>query len=290
MSLEGITDLLRCPHCRQTLLIMDRTLHCPAGHSFDIARQGYVNLLTKAAPANADSMAMITARERFLAGDHYRPIADRLAALALDAFPADSEPVIIEPGAGTGYYLDHVVDRVPSARGLALDLSAAACRRSARVNDRIGAVVADTWAGLPIQDESVDLIMVVFAPRNAADFARMLRPGGSLLVVAAGVDHLAEIRQPLGLLDVQPDKQHRLDDSLAEHFVREHTERLSDLMILNTDDLNDLVRMGPNAHHQQEDLRIRIDALSPPIEVTRQIHCSTYRRRQRRRQAHTVPD
>ena len=225
---------------------------------------------------------MIAARQRFLAAGHYLPIADRLAAAATDVLDTDSAPVIIEPGAGTGYYLDQVVRQLPSARGVALDLSAAACRRSAKINERIGAVVADTWTGLPIRDTAADLIMVVFAPRNPADFTRILRPGGTLLVVAAGVDHLAEVRRPLGLLEIRPDKRHQLDDALAEDFTAEDAETLTGSMILTADDLYDLVSMGPNAHHQAADLRARIDAaLTPPIEVTRQVQCLRYRRRER---------
>ncbi|QDP98894.1 23S rRNA methyltransferase [Microlunatus elymi] len=277
MSLERIVDLLQCPHCRQPVTIIDRALRCSAGHSFDIARQGYVNLLTKPAPANADTSTMIAARERFLAGDHYRPVAERIAALAEDLAVRD-ESVIVEPGAGTGYYLGRVVDQLSGARGVAADLSAAGCQRAARIHDRIGAVVADTWAGLPIKDDSADLIMVVFAPRNPADFARILRTGGRLVVVAAGPDHLTEIRAPLGLLDVQPDKQHRLTESLADHFTLEHTEQLTGSMILTADNLYDLVSMGPNAHHQGDDLRTRIDRMTAQIPVTRQIELFVFRR------------
>ncbi len=77
------------------------------------------------------------------------------------------------------------------------------------------AVVADTWAGLPVRDGAVDRVLVVFAPRNGAETARVLAPGGRLVVVTPAADHLAELVGPLGLLSVDPAKAERLAGSLG---------------------------------------------------------------------------
>jgi 23S rRNA (guanine745-N1)-methyltransferase len=286
MGLARIVDLLRCPHCRQPLSLEDRTLQCPHGHSFDVARQGYVNLLTGSVlRANADSAAMVQARDRFLGAGHYDRLTDRIAALAAHALsgaqPADpgGRISVLEPGAGTGHYLSRLLDRLPTARGIAADLSPAACRRAARAHDRLGAVVADTWAGLPVLDGGLDLIMVVFAPQNAAEFARMVRPGGLLLVAAAAPDHLAGIRAPLGLLDVRAGKRDRLTDTMAEWFDPVAAETVTDDLQLEPADLHDLVAMGPNAHHQAADLQRRIEGLPAPVRVSCAVELTLFRRR-----------
>lgn len=275
--IDSVVDLLHCPLCRQPLTVGPGVVRCPAGHSFDIARQGYVNLLTRAPKGdNADTADMIAARDRFLAAGHYQPLADRLAEAAADDLPAGA--VVLEAGAGTGYYLGQVINSLDGARGIATDLSAAACRRAARLDHRTGAVVADTWAGLPIKDGVVDLVMVIFAPRNPAEFARLLRPGGTLLVAAANDDHLAEVRDRLGLIDIQPGKLQTLRQSLREWFDLQYSEELRYALHLGPAALRDLVLMGPSAHHQPADLPARIATLPDPSAVTLSVGLSIFRR------------
>lgn len=276
--IDAIVDLLRCPLCTLPVAIAQQALRCPAGHSFDIARQGYVNLLTRPRKgANADTTEMVAARDRFLAAGHYRPLADLLAERAVEVAPAGA--VVLEAGAGTGYYLGRVLTAVANSRGIATDLSAAACRRAAKLDDQLGAVVADTWAGLPIIDAAVDLIMVVFAPRNPSEFARLLRPGGRLMIAAANDDHLVEVRDRLGMIDIRPGKLRTLETSLQQWFDLQHTEELRSPLGLEHAALQDLVLMGPTAHHRQADLAARIAALPDPAPVTLSVGLSIFRRR-----------
>lgn len=235
-------DWLRCPICAAPLSAEARSLACPARHSFDVARQGYVNLLGRAAPANADSPAMLEARARFLATGSYSPVAAALAARAGDTRR------VVEVGAGTGYYLAHVLDAAPDAEGLATDVSVAAAKRCARSHERAAAIVADTWAGLPLRDGSVDLLLCVFAPRNLADFARVLRPGGRLLVVVPRTDHLAELRETHGLLKVAQDKADSLIAEL-DGWSLVSRESVTAQLDLPAEAVADLIWMGPNAFH-----------------------------------------
>ena len=235
----------RCPHCAQPLRPADGALRCESGHTFDIARQGYVNLVGTAPPANADSAAMLDARARFLATGHYDEIAEKIADLAVGERVA-------EVGAGTAFYLSRVLDRDARAQGLATDISTAAARRAARAHPRIAAIVADTWRELPIQTGCLDALVCVFAPRNMPEFARILRPGARLVVAQPLPEHLAGIRNSYGLLDVPADKDQRLRSSLegweieAAHEVR-YTARLT------PENVADLIAMGPNAFHTLPD-------------------------------------
>lgn len=233
---------LRCPHCAQPFDRDGGSLRCPANHTFDVARQGYVNLLGRAAPKNADTADMLDARSRFLAAGHFDPIA---AAVA-DAVRGRTR--ILEVGAGTAFYLAHALDAHQDAQGLATDVSVAAAKRAARSHPRAAAVVADTWAGLPLADHSVDAVACVFAPRNPAEFTRILSPGGRLVVVAPLPSHLREVRERHGLLRVPPDKA----EAIAQAFPGwdAHCASVERTVRLTADESRDLIAMGPNAFHQ----------------------------------------
>ena len=249
-----VVDALACPVCRAPLGRAGGSLRCPAGHTFDIARQGYVNLLAGAVrtgtakAGSADTSAMVADRADFLAAGHYAPLADLVTSLARR--PAGNR-LVVDAGAGTGYYLGAVLDRLPSSVGLALDVSPVATRRAARAHDRLGAAVWDVWRPWPVRDGVVDVLLNVFAPRNGPEFHRVLRPGGLLVVVTPGEDHLAELGTAAGLLGVDPRKPERLAETLGERFERLATHELRYPMTLDAVDVRRVVGMGPAGHHRR---------------------------------------
>jgi 23S rRNA (guanine745-N1)-methyltransferase len=258
---------LRCPVCRASMGAAASALHCPAGHAFDQATQGYVNLLVKPAASPGDSASMLDARAGFLGRGHFDPLARTLADLA--GRHAGPPGLLVEVGAGTGYYLARVLDALPGRHGLAIDVSKHAARRAARAHARMAAVVADVHDSLPLADQSVALLLDVFAPRNGPELRRVLRPEGVLLVVTPQPQHLAELREVIHLIDVDPDKDRRLADTLDPCFGREPPQPLSWAMHLGRVDVGLLVAMGPSARHLDLDLRARqIAAFPEPTEVT----------------------
>ncbi|MBO0855604.1 MAG: methyltransferase type 11, partial [Nocardia sp.] len=154
--LTAIAASLACPQCAAAMAVSDRRLVCGAGHSFDIARQGYVSLLTGAATKmTGDSADMLDARSRFQAAGHFAPIA-RAVARAEAAAPVVPQPEpVLEIGAGTGYYLAAALDALPGNYGIALDVAKPAARRAARAHPRAASILADVWQGLPIRDAAV---------------------------------------------------------------------------------------------------------------------------------------
>jgi 23S rRNA (guanine745-N1)-methyltransferase len=174
---------LRCPVCGEVLAAADQSVRCPAGHTFDTARQGYLNLMAGPAPTDGDTTEMVAARAELLAAGHFDFLTDALTREADELLPPYSPGLVLDVGAGTGHHLAAVLDRHPEARGLALDVAKPAARRAARAHPRAAAVVCDVWRRLPIADGCADLVLDVFAPRNGAEFARVLRPGGALVVV-----------------------------------------------------------------------------------------------------------
>lgn len=243
MTLAAASGLLMCPTCREPLTLADGGAACRAGHRFDAARQGYLNLLGGPQPANADTPAMVAARERVLASGAFDALDDALARRV-------REPrTILDVGGGTGHHLARLLERSPDARGVGLDVSVPAARRAARAHERAASVVADAWGTLPLRAGRFDVVTCVFAPRNFPEFARVLGDAGLLLVVTPDPAHLATVRERYGLLGIDADKDDRLlraasgwFEPVARHRVRAEIDADASLT-------SDLIGMGPNAFH-----------------------------------------
>jgi 23S rRNA (guanine745-N1)-methyltransferase len=274
--LADVVAYLRCPVCGGELSLEERVLRCAAGHSFDVARQGYANLLTGRSRApGGDTAAMLAAREAFLAPGHFEPLELALAEAARDAPAAGC---VVDLGAGTGRQLARVLEAVSLRPGLALDVSIAALRRAARAHPRVGAVGCDTWEALPLVDAAAGLVLNVFAPRNAAEIERVMAPAGRLLVVTPTPRHLNEIAAALDLMSVDARKPERLARELGGRLEELSSDELEWDMSLGAEDLEALVMMGPNAFHTDpRALRGRIEALPGRVEVRASLRLSVWR-------------
>jgi 23S rRNA (guanine745-N1)-methyltransferase len=279
--LDGAIRLLRCPQCAQggTLTRVGGTLRCGAGHSFDIARSGYVNLLP-AGRNQGDTGPMVAARHGFLAAGHFVGLAAALAEIAAAAAGGPGTGCLADVGAGTGYYLAAVLDRLPGHVGLALDVSKSALRVAARAHPRVAAVGCDAWRPLPVADGTVDLVLSLFAPRNAAELARIVRPGGRLVVGTPYANHLAELVGPLDMLTVDETKEERLAAKLTPYFEPDAATEYRAAVPLDHRAVGLLVTMGPSSWHiEPGELAERIAGLADPVLVTVAVRLASYRPR-----------
>ncbi|WP_114856522.1 putative RNA methyltransferase [Brachybacterium sp. YJGR34] len=257
-ALRDLLDVLRCPLCREPLDAATGGLRCPAGHAFDASRAGYVSLLGGGGAVSGDDDAMARARERFLGTGAYAPLLQALGDLAAEhvravgAAPAaaGAAPTLLDVGCGPGYYLAGALERFPSARGLGLDTSTRSLRFAARAHPRAAACGADVFAPLPLQDDAADLVLDVFAPRHGAEFARVLRPDGALLVARPAADHLLELREAVpGMVSVDPRKEERLHSALDPWFTTVEQREVRFALPLTPERARDLVAMTPSARH-----------------------------------------
>jgi 23S rRNA (guanine745-N1)-methyltransferase len=217
---------------------------------------------------------MVEARDSFLGEGHYRLLGD---ALAQEAVSISAPGAVVDLGAGTGHHLARVLDALPERIGLALDASSAALRRAARAHPRAAAIGADAWQALPLRDGVAALVLSVFSPRNAAEMARVLAPGGLLLAVTPTTRHLHELVGPLGLLSVPEDKADRLDVQLGSHFDLSERRTIEYSMFLVREEAAQLVRMGPSAWHVDEQaVQERLATLPDPLTVTASVSMSRY--------------
>ncbi len=279
VGIDLVLDLLRCPLCRQPFTRVGGSVRCPSGHGFDLAKQGHLNLLGRTAPEHADTADMVGARARFLAAGHFDPVSEVLRELVTQEGPVGNRSRVLEVGAGTGHYISRLLDAT-GGRGLALDISPAAARRAARAHPRLAAVVADVWAPLPLPDIAVDVVLAVFAPRNPGEFARVLAPGGLVVVVTPEPDHLLQLRERLGLLDIEAGKGDRLAATMPPELGW-RTSRVSRFEVdLDHGALVDLVAMGPNAFHRDPaEIDSQLRALALPLRVSVAVTVNVWRRR-----------
>ncbi len=281
-ALADALAALRCPVCGSPLAAYATALCCAQGHAYDIARQGYVSLDTGGGrPHQADTAAMIAAREAFLGREHYAPIAGTLSALAARLVPARTAGpgIVLELAGGTGYYLAAVLTALPGRTGICLDLSKPALRRAARAHPRAVAVGSDVWRGFPLADRSAAIVLSVFGPRNLAETIRVLGPAGVFLLVTPGPRHLAELVGTLGLLSVDTAKPQRVAAATAG-LERIAGDDLTYPLRLGHAAIYDLVGMGPSAHHiSAAQVADRLGALADPLTVTVSVTVAAYRAR-----------
>lgn len=183
---------LLCPICGNELTKQDRRYVCVKNHSFDIARQGHVNLLpvqNKRSLNPGDTAEQVAGRRTFLDGGFYAPIREALCDLAKGH--GCSGP-IMDVGCGEGYYSAELA-KVLDAELLGLDISKEAVRYAAG-RYKNAAWVCASAAHLPVKDQSVGLLTSLFALTVPEEFSRVLRPDGAYIQVLAAEDHLLGLK------------------------------------------------------------------------------------------------
>jgi 23S rRNA (guanine745-N1)-methyltransferase len=246
MPMERLAEWLRCPNCAEPLFpTAALTLGCSAGHRFDVNKRGYITLVSSRNATAGDTAQMLADRADLLHSGAYAPIVDALTQL----LPETQAPRVLDAGCGSGYYLSRVLDQRPHARALALDRSPAAVRMATRSRPNIVGLVADTWEPLPIRDGTCDVILNVFAPRNPAEFARVVARDGSLLVVVPRPDHLSELRAATDMLSVPEGKAVHVEQQLSGYFSQRDVLHVQYGLALAHGQAELLRQMGPSAHH-----------------------------------------
>lgn len=256
--------MLICPVCKSSLLKEDAQFSCSQGHSFDVAKEGYVNLLIrqgKVAVFEGDSAEMLTARRNFLAGGYYGKLRSKITSLVGEVVK-DRPGVVVDAGCGEGYYLGGMMSGKES-EGLQFcgtDFSKKAVAMAAKEYSEVVFVGADTNTFLPFPDNSVDAIVNIFAPRSDQEFQRILKPNGRLIVVIPGPHHLQSLRAEFNLLGMEEDKLEKVQVKLPS-FVVESLDVLEESIQLDGDSLTSLIGMTPSARFLKDEIRERIQAV-----------------------------
>lgn len=242
---------LICPLDGGPLELIERSWRCQQGHSFDIARQGYVNLLpvqNKRSKDPGDSKLMVQARRRFLEQGYYQPLADALTETVL----ATGDQSLLDAGCGEGYYLAKLINaaesKAVSLSVAALDISKWAVQVAAKQDRRPDWIVASNGS-IPLADQSLDTLICVFGFPVVDEFKRVLKPGGRLIMVDPGTTHLQELKALIYADQKQKTEVLPINDT---EFQLYSEQRVSfPVSLSSAQDISDLLTMTPHLYRSQ---------------------------------------
>ena len=193
-----LATLWRCPLCQHALIPHGTYLSCVNRHSFDLAKEGYVNLLPvqrKHSSDPGDNKAMLASRRYFLEQGYYAPLAAALVQVIETCVDTRQSLTIYDAGCGEGYYLNYVAQQLGSQPVYAgSDIAKTAMKMAAKQYNTLNFAVASSFA-LPLADNSVDILIRVFAPASESEIQRVLKPNGLYLWAYPAAQHLYELRQ-----------------------------------------------------------------------------------------------
>lgn len=239
--------LFACPVCGEPLARTEKVCRCPRGHSYDVAKEGYVYLLPpnkRHSPDPGDSREMVAARRRFLEAGHYEGFSDRLNGLVCGNIETD-RPAVLDAGCGEGYYAGRLRDFL-LGRGLApglcgVDISKSAVRAAAKKYRGISFAVGSVFE-LPVLSGAADCVTDVFAPIVPGELLRVLRPGGLLALAVPSERHLYGLKELL--YDKPYENERRETEYPGFAFLGRFPVR-GELTLRGTQAISDLFAMTP---------------------------------------------
>ena len=237
-----IIHLLRCPLCGGAFSLKEKSLVCVKRHTYDIAKQGYVNFV----PGQKDMFykkELFDHRAKAFEAGVYAPVVARISA-EIDRLVQKENPVLLDAGCGEGYYTKNVCDQRAMTR-IGFDLSKDAVRLAARGQKAANFFAADL-KNIPVNDGSVDVLLDIFTPANYAEFARVLAPGGVMIKLAPRSGYLKELRTLAG----DRLRHQDYDGGDVERYVHEkmnvmHQEAITYTLPVMQETVDHLARMTP---------------------------------------------
>lgn len=255
---------LICPICATRLEQNGKTLVCKNNHNFDIARQGYVNLLpvqNKHSLNPGDTKEMLNARRNFLNGNKYMPICNSVTD-AIQKYCHAKNPVLVDIGCGEGYYTS-AFERECNAQCVGIDISKDGVKMACSRSKNIKWLVA-TASLIPVEDNSADVVTAMFSLLLQDEYARILKKGGLVVEITVGTDHLKELKQII-YDEVFEQNKHPSEcgDKFEELMCEEHSFKMS----LKNDELRNLLMMTPHFWRIHKERREKLESLEQ-LELT----------------------
>lgn len=278
MTTTTTTTVFSCPVCGESLPRADHSYRCVNGHVFDIAREGYINLLLPQHRRSKDpgySKEMIAGRRDFFDAGHYELLADGVAELVSTYLPAagGGARLVLDAGCGEGYYLRRLRtllarDEIDDVVVCGLDISKHGIRVAAR-RDPLGLYAVASTHRMPILPETVDVLLTHFSPVSAEDFRRVVKPGGVVLVGGPGEGHLFSFKELLYDTPTRHEPADTLAGEAGFELIDTHSIRYP-LSLRGHGQVANLLLMTPFFWSVNQDTRDRLatlDALDTEVDV-----------------------
>ena len=269
--LRSTRNDFKCPNCARPLLQLDeqpQTWRCDNNHSFDMAREGYLNLLLaqrKRSRNPGDSDEMMRSRQRFLAAGYYRPLSDAIVHAVVNAV-GGVEQRVVDLGCGEGHYLQQLRDASSELTLLGMDISKLAVQLAAK--RKMNALLAvDSVFNIPLFDDNIDTAISVFSPISADETARILKPGGTLIMVGPGEEHLSGLTALIYQQNVPHRGNHQVLENTPQFALQQQLE-IKQSIVVNDRDILDLLKMTPYYWHsrpEQQQMLAELDKLETII-------------------------
>lgn len=273
-----MNSIFSCPVCGEKNEREKGVYRCVNGHSFDIAKEGYVNLLfgNRRSGTHGDDKSMILSRTKFLDSGFYEPLKDELCSLIRKT--GFDSPTLLDSGCGEGYYTRFYCDTVKAMNGrcAGIDLSKDGIKHSARRCPEGEFAIASVYH-IPIKDESVDIVVNCFSPNAPTEFARILKDGGYLFYVVPDENHLWELKSVLYELPYK----NPVKEEAYEGFVKTGESGVKTKFTLNsTDEILSLLNMTPYTWKTPKDGVEKLKRLER-LEVTAEFRILVYKKHER---------
>ncbi|MBO6047505.1 MAG: methyltransferase domain-containing protein [Erysipelotrichaceae bacterium] len=263
---------LACPKCHQPLLRKDRSYQCVNHHNYDIAKQGYINLLLnpdKATNNPGDSKESLQARKAYLNQGYYDVILNEVTRYIKEH--AQPSMDILDLGCGEGYYTFGMKKQLGDTHNYyGLDISKTAIQMATRYDKSINWIVGNS-KNIPINDHSLDVITALFTVVNSDELKRTLKNNGYIIHVTANRNHLIEIKELIyDEVKTKSDEHIRLPFNVLESYDFVHQ-----ITIDSHEDAVNLLKMTPHYYHIKKERRHIIDELEQ-LTVTIDIRLTVY--------------
>lgn len=265
-------SMFSCPVCGNNLEIENRTYKCPNRHSFDMAKEGYVNLLisNKSTDFSGDDKVMVQSRTKFLDGGYYSPLRDKMCDI-LKKLGANRESFLLDTGCGEGYYTSSLCNCVGKSAGV--DISKSAVKYAAKRCKNAEFAVASVYH-LPVMNSSVDFVINCFSPNAPDEFSRVLKSGGYLLYVVPGPRHLWELKNVL--YDTPYENEEKTEN--YDGFEFNGVERVeTEFNMTSCEDIQSLFHMTPYTWNTPKEGAERLKTIDS-IHITAQFRIHVYKK------------
>lgn len=247
-------ELLLCPICKASLTKSGNSLRCEKAHCFDLAKEGYVNLLTgsKAGELIGDNRDMARSRKSFLDKGYFQPLAEKLGELITGL----GSKTVVDICCGEGYYTQFI-KAATNAQVYGFDISKEMVKLAAKRKCGAHFFVAN-MADIPLGNGAADCAVHLFAPFCESEFARITQSGGVLISVCPGSRHLFSLKEKLYDTPYENDE---VSPQLCG-FTLERTEKVTANIHLNSaEDIDALFRMTPYYYHTADRDKEKLAAL-----------------------------